>query len=715
MKRLVFSQQNFLTGFHSFPKSNRNGMYFAAAMRNLRGDSEGVLSVRYPDEQIDLGVRGIEGIAADGQGGLFFHTGDRLYWHDGSLARETLTNTGGSVSDLRGALSSVTTFVDYVLLTGEGEDSGYLADMSGDAPVAYSMEVPAPPLSANPGAIDVHGTDVEETGVWIPEGDLYYLRLLEGSDPPRYRPAIALPDHEGSAWGIAAPPMVWEYALTYVRRLELGEEDDRVKLGEMESALGRKFYVALHPKADGADDAFQYVNFSAWTFPEDESIYKINLYRRPFRYLSLPEGAEGVEDTVETQVDFEGVVRARRVYGEIKEDGYRTRDAVVDRGDDHEWDFRYVGSVEREEGLRSILRDEFDNVNVAGTVLPHHTPPRGESYNFRYKQIFEDASARAFLEASASGMPESASSIAEYNTRIFAACGEEARYSEIDYGNLLPWAYPPENSLRYPTRCIFNHYGILYFGSPEGLWRLTGIEAEYDVDKVSDAGPVSSQAWSRSRTGSVLFIGSGGLWELRGSYVSPFGSPYLDGFFEGRRCVSGSALFLPNGSALFTLGWESGGRSQVFFSKTGGFQTWEGVEFSQGLLLSEDAYALTFSGDAHKIVWQSVDYIDSAGYDISWAYETQRLDWSQSGLADRMKHFRFADMSGSAGSVRVEVEVDGEVKGSRMVELDGASHFPSRVPIRSRGRWAVVRLLGRGALKLSSLRVLADVPERRFP
>ena len=331
---------------------------------------------------------------------------------------------------------------------------------------------------------------------------------------------------------------------------------------------------------------------------------------------------------------------------------------------------------------------------------------------------------RPLLRTDNDVLPEQAFMIAYYNDLVFAAVGDELRYSDVRNGAPVQWAFPVANAIRIAGRVDFcaEYEGVLLFGSATGMWRLTGTdEFNFTRDQFSALGPVSRTAWGKLAKG-IGFITSGGLYLTDGVNVEKVSPAVLDRFFEGRDIVDGAVQLLSDGDELWGVEFDDGVHMQFLKSNKGGWFIHSGINLAQSARFVSTAH----EGHAEEVVYfvdntafvRRFDRINEAlegSGEREWFWESQELSWDGQGEGESLKTFKWLEIASSLETdVAVKFVVDGV---ERFVEATLRPGFrPTRVPIRSRGTRLQFRVSGEGSVEIRGLRVLCEVrdSQRRY-
>lgn len=405
---------------------------------------------------------------------------------------------------------------------------------------------------------------------------------------------------------------------------------------------------------------------------------------------------EQITDIVELPSSNRGLFLSGVAYTDAQSTGvyvYRT-DAIA------------TGSRARREDVESLVFRVTD-------FLFRERPSDGGSDTQGTLHFGVDISSRPSMRKDNDRLPAVPAQITFFNDLVFAACGDELRYSDIRDGSPVQWAFPVSNSVRARGDIVFcvEFRGVLLFGGPQGIWRFTGTdEFNFTRDQISAVGPVSRSAFAVFEDG-VWFIGQAGLYRTDGVSVMELSSPFLDGYFDAE--VSGGAVArLPTGDALFAVEYSEVVDRQFFRSKRGGWFIYSDIDAKQ---FSVDTSVLFVDGGTRAVRTFEFDDLTTIESGVGWAWESQVIDFKEQGFDESIKTFKWLEVSAShSGDGYVLLTVDGVVDAIPIrFKFRGDSVRPVRIPIRRRGERLSFRVLGSGEVVLRSLRVVAEVRSAR--
>lgn len=311
-------------------------------------------------------------------------------------------------------------------------------------------------------------------------------------------------------------------------------------------------------------------------------------------------------------------------------------------------------------------------------------------------------------------LPAEPAQITFYNDLVFAAVGDELRYSDVRDGAPVQWAYPEANSIRAAGEIVFcvEHRGVLLFGGPRGVWRLTGVdEFNFDRDQVSGLGPVSGTAWAKFESG-IGFIAPGGIYLTDGVGVQKVSSPLLDGYFENNPAVDGAVTLLGDADELYAVRFKGGARFQFLKSQRGGYFRWLSANATQFASLNDGS--VLFSDGSNAAV-RELDFTGAVDADLDWFWLSHEIDFKEQGHAEAMKVFKWIEVSSShSGDGFLQVIVDGVSEANlRAFSFRGNTQRPVRVLINRRGERIQFRVQGIGEVVLRYVRLVAEVRSAR--
>lgn len=311
-------------------------------------------------------------------------------------------------------------------------------------------------------------------------------------------------------------------------------------------------------------------------------------------------------------------------------------------------------------------------------------------------------------------LPAEPAQITYFNDLVFAAVGDELRYSDVRDGAPVQWAFPDANSIVANGEIVFcvEHRGVLLFGGPQGIWRFTGTdEFNFVRDRVSGVGPVSGTAWVELEQG-IAFIGRGGLYLTDGVSIQKQSTVMLDGFFENNPAVDGAVALLPDNDVLFSVRFTSGARFQFFQSARGGYFRWLGANAVQFATLDDGGVLFA---DSTSMAVRTLDFTGAVDADMAWFWFSQVIDFKEQGYGEALKVFKWLEVSsGHSGSGTLQVIVDGVSEAAvREFSFRGDAQRPVRIPILRRGERIQFRVSGVGDCNIRYLRLRADTRTAR--
>lgn len=311
-------------------------------------------------------------------------------------------------------------------------------------------------------------------------------------------------------------------------------------------------------------------------------------------------------------------------------------------------------------------------------------------------------------------LPAEPAQITYYNDLVVAAVSNELRYSDFRDGSPVQWAYPEANSILAHGEVFFcvEYRGVLLFGGPRGIWRLTGVdEINFDRDNISAVGPVTRGAFGVFEDG-IGFIAGGGFYMTNGVDVEKISTPALDAFFEENSIAGGSVILLPNNDRLWVVEFADGTKRQFVLSARSGWFGWDGIEGNQFTAYksgSGDHITYASEDGVFELLWNDF----SVDRELPWFWESNVIDFKHSGDAEALKLFRWLEVSSEhSGEGLLEVWVDGDLTETEF-EFRGNAQRPVRVKINRRGEKIRFKISGTGEVIIRYLRLVADTRSRR--
>lgn len=668
MNRLTWESFSFVPGMHSYHEYQRGGDIFPHDMANLRADGNGYLRQRSKTGL--LSSRMNSGIASDPKrlwsvedGGLYYLNAD-------------VRDGGGweRIEDLTasGRLWVVSEFRDFVIVKTEAEDGGYWIDVREDADTQFDGH----PLGIDPPLLSRFNVnyleDVEATEPSLLE--TFYVGLLN---------ALGIPNNVISTDGFTGPltrNRYYVFRMTYYRNTGATNvaQDGVDFLGEVadlfdgsESVFSAPFilYTGSEP------------NLGFATFVDNDSSEWGVIGRTTERALAFHgTTAHSADDQVTGIALYQS---------EAVEHTPTTRRVNIDK-----LTYRLIDAISREDSeSEQVLGTNFRSRHDNWPDLPE----------FLYDN---------------SRLPDGAAQITYFNDLVFAAVGDELRYTDFRVGVPTQWAWPEDNSINIEGEVLFciEHRGVLLFGGPHGVWRLTGTdEFNFERDNISAVGPVSRGAFVKFETG-IGFISTGGFYETNGVEVVKVSSPHLDGFFQENTIVEGAVTLLPSNDQLWSVELEDGTKRQFLKSIRGGWFGWEDVDVSQSTrsvrtdangVRSDHVYYA--DGDSLKeMLWDDF----SVDTELAWSWMSNVIDFKSEGHQEALKLFRWLEVSSEhAGEGTLTFWVDGVEESNDFMFAVGQR--PVRIPINRRGEKIQFEISGTGEVVIRYLRLVADTRSRR--
>ena len=326
----------------------------------------------------------------------------------------------------------------------------------------------------------------------------------------------------------------------------------------------------------------------------------------------------------------------------------------------------------------------------------------------------EDAAeAEQLKEKDNSRLPAEVKQLYKYNDRIFAPVKDRLIYSDLDFGNIVPWAYPADNDIRTGKRVDWcaEINEILLFGSREGTWRLTGgTEYDFAVGQISGQGAIDAHAWGKISSG-LAFVGEAGLFVTDASQVVEISDIILDGYFRNRKAISAGVVFFKDNNILFTVTLKDADDTETDyqFKREDGYWTRWDLDFRQAASIIEDNEATLVliadgTGQLKQLDWNSTAIND----DTEWTWESHAIDMEEARLANDLKRFSMLQFTGDTeNEMTLTTYKDDEITPLSAITFNSraSSLKPVRVPINRIARRLRFRLEGTGRCKIQGLRL----------
>lgn len=143
-----------------------------------------------------------------------------------------------------------------------------------------------------------------------------------------------------------------------------------------------------------------------------------------------------------------------------------------------------------------------------------------------------------------------------FNNYTFLANNQNLRFSHINYGNINPNNFPPENQINIQGNVDFVEVlqNTLLFGDRNNMWTLRGYDPyNFQIYRISSIGPVDSYSHTLTQEGQIAFLGHDGFYLTDGQTVQKISSPQLDYYFENRGISTGNVQIVPNGDIIWSV------------------------------------------------------------------------------------------------------------------------------------------------------------------
>ena len=322
------------------------------------------------------------------------------------------------------------------------------------------------------------------------------------------------------------------------------------------------------------------------------------------------------------------------------------------------------------------------------------------SYTWRDTRIMEERDLRYPLPDLAK-FPNG-STLTLYNDRLWTTVDGNLRSTEIRDG-VPVWSNWPEGEIiPTQTETIFcatvNRY--LLFGGSSELWSLIGTSKyDYQLNRISSKGPVSSYAWGYIEN-AIGFVAPDGFYVTDGLTSQKISEP-LDGFFDSTPNRDGFVVNVPQGTV-----W--GTQDKAFIADKEWTRLDTGEPIVQGTLQTDGNMLFTDSGAVPK-VWDGLIDADDTPT-AAFLYKSQEFDAAHQGAGSRDKSFKWFEISGTAeNDVTITISVDREQVEQQTFALDG----DAKVGINCWGKRISFQIAGAGDCEIEGVRLYYFISQRK--
>lgn len=694
--------ENFYTGIYSEPQKLPRGVTTAADMANLRTDKNGFLRPRIKAFPVEWALgHAVEGVVSTGSLVFYSTTGvGALYV---SVDGETPVVVPG-ITGLSGRLSIVDNYPEsFIILTSEGADPGYWVDISDlDNITGHRLSFDAPDFDPNVRA-DYHNLPVQlikyigeavgeakfgftfnfagdDGGGFFFSGENPFPvqgiapTVLDNENRPAYRKyhyykfvygngelllgeaespateaylgapieplvkvdAVVASVDDGTG-GNTAPSVVFNssdvnFPIFAGDIIHDSDEENFTKRGyvlrvQREAATQRVFYqerLAITLSTDFNDGIYSGLD---GPFSDGDKV-RIRS-QRAARLISIDEPDNQPDVSYLLIYRSKDIDAYRQVAGEARIDttagalkpgpaGALISDSELEQEFDKltDNDFHLIALLPRLNGnFPSVYRDNVNPLEWAGGAKLPNQRRRGE-------------------------FPTTAKSIHYYNGTIFAVCGNELRFCDVDFTGPRQWSWPESYSYKQNRVDYAVEYaGMLLFGNRDSTWQLTGLAREdYAVRHVSGRGALNSHC-AHVLTSGLAVMSENGMYVGDGTSFQKI-SGALDQYFKNDNILDGMVIQLPNDDLVWAV--EQVGESRQFLmnldSSGSYWEAWEDFEIKQ----SARALAGFVGVEAADGGWA-----DARG--ASWGFYDPDVTRTQVLLAfgnDRLQQLAWSDAEG---------------------------------------------------------------------
>lgn len=321
-------------------------------------------------------------------------------------------------------------------------------------------------------------------------------------------------------------------------------------------------------------------------------------------------------------------------------------------------------------------------------------------------------------------MPRNIKQLAHHKGRIYGVDDNVLRFTDVRYGNPRWDLWPEQNAENFPHKLEFcaSYRGFLIVGGTQGLYAIAGDSPHnFAIAPISRRGPVSPHAWAIVNE-LLTFVSVNGIYATDGAVVQPFGKE-LKGYFNRHAIEDGAIAQLINDASLFSVTREAD--TLHFVNEDGRWTRLDTEPIRQVTTLplqfgiNADTELTTVIADNREsprlLNWIVEDEIshdnDYAGDRVDWKWESQELDWNEEGLGERLKNFKWLEISGIATHPEITLTFYIDDKAPIVVTKQLDRELTDRFkPLRARiGRWGYAlrfTIEGEGEVTLRGLKLV---------
>lgn len=725
----MMNLSNFTRGIHSYPAVEGSDMELILARdaHNLRVGADGHLALRVANEQSSVANSGnVTGIGVAGRH-LFYllDTGELRIRRENDPARDS--SLGMGQGDLEGRISILDINKDFSLLTSEGEDQGYWIDLQSEdeslgiiglTPLGFSI----------PNIQDVEGTyrngvirdrdpaKASQGGLVANQWYAYRFTSINGRETKAFAGvesvasgpiAVATNDDRIRGWFVGITSGIGSVFGFPVPFINIDDDFD--------------FEGVTYPEGTSEDDFVFGIHLSGIEFPDDDEVTHIAVYRT---------GQLGVSDPDDDDYITEGQalrLAGKALYRRIPLSSLRGEANVIDTD--------------------GISRTDVELGGITDTFASEDGPDHDYVDQWNALPLLDNNN------ISNERLPSSCTALAYHEDLVFAACGDEIRYSEFQFGNAQYWAFPEKNSFTPggTYKFVFTFAEAVYFGDGQHTWRLTGNSPDnFNLDQIAEVGAIDAHSIAQLKLGFGV-IGPDGFYVSGGTQLTGISSPYLEGLLENQIFTEGNILVLPDNQVVWSV--EGFDPSSGITDRTSyisrdiksytQWMRWHGLDILQGTSLigakfihdvwadsdedfwidsDEDFWTAETDGESKlqevviatgKSATEEIEWRDiksgQRGDDINWGWESNNL-FSPDDKA--IKHFKYLMISGNAANdVTVEfylTQNEGVIRFSETIALRGKYMRSRRIALNRRGNALRFKMSGFGKVTIYSLGALFD-------
>ena len=547
-----------------------------------------------------------------------------------------------------GQITGAATAAEHIILIRAGRASILtIEDLSNET----DLDIPDPGIGVLSGRVSVVAATSNKFMIWTTEGtdSGFWTDLREGNDFATYFLGIPAPENEPSTTiPLSTSPAAYKYLYRYAYVREFDDPNEVMKGVESNLSPTQEQTTPL-AFGDGIDTG-QSVTVTIEAPPHDAQYTGIYVYRSSNVGLDY--------DTDDENPDF---LPFRRIA------------------------YLPIGTTD--------YTDEGYNYQPnAATGDDEVTTRWGDC------PLFEPGNDR---------LPSSVKSFIYVGGRLYAACEDEVRFSDIRGISFDLWRFA-DNLVPVETDkvdFVASFQDVVLFGARDATYR---IDLDHtNIDRISDRGPLDSFSIAQTERG-LSFVSSDGIYATDAVQVANVVDLALDGEFRDFLPETGNVISLGEYGSIFQAeGHDHGSPREVvkaFLFHDKAFWKWKlnRLQFLS-FVENERQFYVTDSSDLKEIRI----FDENEDDEQAWEWQSQELDFGTR-LNKAFTELRFQTSAGVA--VELTAVCDGREKVINFTTVDRFQ--PQRVRVDMRGRRFQFKISGTGPIVIRNMELWGRVIER---